>query len=148
MQSQPLTPLPCYRYPNFSRERAHGTPRKMQGFAHVFRKILQCSSAVSDPCKSVSSVLSAVRFGFFGPVVSRVCAQPLFLINLVVIAQMNSAPAQPAQALPSTGPRAPRWTAKRTLFLVLLLAFLLFARFAGSLLVRDHPEKSDVIVVL
>jgi hypothetical protein len=32
--------------------------------------------------------------------------------------------------------------------LVLLLALLLFARFAGSMLVRDHPEKSDVIVVL
>jgi uncharacterized SAM-binding protein YcdF (DUF218 family) len=28
------------------------------------------------------------------------------------------------------------------------VAFLLFARFAGSMLVRDRPEKSDVIVVL
>ncbi len=37
---------------------------------------------------------------------------------------------------------------KRVLFLVLLLAFFLFALFAGRLLVRDHPEKSDVIVVL
>lgn len=37
---------------------------------------------------------------------------------------------------------------KLILFLVLLLAFFLFAIFAGRLLVRDHPEKSDVIVVL
>jgi hypothetical protein len=29
-----------------------------------------------------------------------------------------------------------------------LLGFFLFALFAGRLLVRDHPEKSDVIVVL
>lgn len=37
---------------------------------------------------------------------------------------------------------------KRILFLVLLLALILFAILAGRLLVRDHPEKSDVIVVL
>ncbi|HET9836749.1 MAG TPA: YdcF family protein [Candidatus Angelobacter sp.] len=37
---------------------------------------------------------------------------------------------------------------KLILFLVLLLAFFLFAIFAARLLVRDHPEKSDVIVVL
>ena len=39
-------------------------------------------------------------------------------------------------------------SAKRILLLLLLLVLLIFARFAGSLLVRDHPEKSDVIVVL
>jgi len=62
---------------------------------------------------------------------------------------MNSAQTQPAHALPSTRPRrVPRWTVKRTILLLLLLAFLLFARFAGSILVRDRPEKSDVIVVL
>jgi DUF218 domain-containing protein len=32
--------------------------------------------------------------------------------------------------------------------LVLLFAIVLFGLFAGRLLVRDHPEKSDVIVVL
>jgi DUF218 domain len=37
---------------------------------------------------------------------------------------------------------------KLVLYCVLLLAFFLFALFAGRLLVRDHPEKSDVIVVL
>jgi uncharacterized SAM-binding protein YcdF (DUF218 family) len=62
---------------------------------------------------------------------------------------MNSAPAQPAQASLSTIARhSPLWTVKRIIFLVLLLALLLFARFAGSILVRDNPEKSDVIVVL
>src|SRR5690349_24363275 len=62
---------------------------------------------------------------------------------------MNSTQTQPAQALPpTTRRRVPRWTMKRTIVIVLLMAFLLFARFAGSILVRDHPEKSDVIVVL
>jgi uncharacterized SAM-binding protein YcdF (DUF218 family) len=37
---------------------------------------------------------------------------------------------------------------KRFIFAMLLAAFLVFALFAGRLLVRDHPEKSDVIVVL
>jgi len=78
-----------------------------------------------------------------------ICAQPSFLISLVAVAEMNSAQTQPAQALPSTRlRRIPRWTMKRTIVVVLLLAFLLFARFAGRMLVRDHPEKSDVIVVL
>jgi uncharacterized SAM-binding protein YcdF (DUF218 family) len=62
---------------------------------------------------------------------------------------MNSAPAQPVQAsLSTTVRRVPLWTIKRAIFVVLLLALLLFARFAGSLLVRDRPEKSDVIVIL
>jgi len=71
------------------------------------------------------------------------------LLVLLLSHKMNSTQTQPAQALPSaTLRRAPRWTIKRTIFLVLLLALLLFARFAGRMLVRDHPEKSDVIVVL
>jgi uncharacterized SAM-binding protein YcdF (DUF218 family) len=62
---------------------------------------------------------------------------------------MNSTQTQPAPASPpATLRRVPRWTIKRTIVLVLFLALLLFARFAGRMLVRDHPEKSDVIVVL
>jgi uncharacterized SAM-binding protein YcdF (DUF218 family) len=34
------------------------------------------------------------------------------------------------------------------LLLGLMIAFILFAGFAGRMLVSDHPEKSDVIVVL
>ena len=30
----------------------------------------------------------------------------------------------------------------------LFIAIMIFARFAGRMLVSDHPEKSDVIVVL
>lgn len=37
---------------------------------------------------------------------------------------------------------------KRILFMVLLFAFFLFVLFAGRLLVHDHPEHSNVIVVL
>ena len=49
-----------------------------------------------------------------------ICAQPSFLISLVAIVQMNSTQPQSAQALPSTRlRRAPRWTVKRTIFLVL-----------------------------
>ena len=44
--------------------------------------------------------------------------------------------------------RRRKLSVKRVAFLVLLLIFLLFALLAGRLLVRDHPEKSDVIVVL
>src|SRR5579859_718245 len=62
---------------------------------------------------------------------------------------MNSVPSQSVQAAPSDPVlRIHRRARIRNLFLLLLLAFLLFARFAGSMLVRDHPEKSDVIVVL
>jgi uncharacterized SAM-binding protein YcdF (DUF218 family) len=62
---------------------------------------------------------------------------------------MSSVPSQSVEATPPTLiSRIHRRTGKRNLFLLLLLAFLLFARFAGSMLVRDHPEKSDVIVVL
>jgi uncharacterized SAM-binding protein YcdF (DUF218 family) len=34
------------------------------------------------------------------------------------------------------------------IFLALFIAVVVFARFAGRLLVTDHPEKADVIVVL
>ena len=62
---------------------------------------------------------------------------------------MSSVPSQSAQpAPPNSIARVHRWASRRNIFLLLLLAFLLFARFAGSMLVRDRPEKSDVIVVL
>jgi hypothetical protein len=41
-----------------------------------------------------------------------------------------------------------RRSRRREIFLVLALALFLFALFAGRLLVSDHPERSDVIVVL
>jgi len=60
---------------------------------------------------------------------------------------MSSVPSQSAQAAPPN--QIPRSRARtRNFFLLLLLAFFLFARFAGSMLVRDRPEKADVIVVL
>ncbi|HEY2915413.1 MAG TPA: hypothetical protein VGK21_18755, partial [Candidatus Angelobacter sp.] len=62
---------------------------------------------------------------------------------------MSSVPSQSAQAPPpDLIARVHRRARKRNLFLLLLLVLLLFARFAGSILVRDRPEKSDVIVVL
>ena len=62
---------------------------------------------------------------------------------------MSSVPSQSAQpAPPNSIARVHHWASRRNIFLLLLLAFLLFTRFAGSLLVRDRPEKSDVIVVL
>ena len=62
---------------------------------------------------------------------------------------MSSVPSQSAQA-PPPNPivHIHRRARTRNFFLLLLLALLLFARFAGSLLVRDRPEKSDVIVIL
>ena len=62
---------------------------------------------------------------------------------------MNSARTQAAHApLSATVRRSHLWTVKRAILVVLVLVLLLFARFAGRILVRDHPEKSDVIVVL
>src|ERR1041384_6340040 len=62
---------------------------------------------------------------------------------------MNSAQTQSMSPVPFENyGRRRKPSAKRILFLVLLLAFFVFARFAGRMLVRDHPEKSDVIVVL
>src|ERR1044071_3166359 len=113
------------------------------------RASAQTAVSFFDTCKSELSVSSVVRFGFFVACGQPVCAQPLFLISLVAVAEMNSAQNQPPQALPSPRPRPlPHLTLKPAIFVVLLLALLLFARFAGRMLVRDHPEKSDVIVVL
>ena len=68
-----------------------------------------------------------------------ICLQPI----------MSSVPSQSAQsAPPNLVSQVHRRATTRNFFLLLLLAFLLFARFAGSMLVRDQPEKSDVIVVL
>ena len=55
-------------------------------------------------------------------------------------------PAQPAMELPSQ--KFVRPGRRRKALFVLALALLLFALFAGRLLVSDHPEKSDVIVIL
>jgi uncharacterized SAM-binding protein YcdF (DUF218 family) len=56
---------------------------------------------------------------------------------------------QPAQSLsPAKVPRALFRSRKSRTFLGLLIAFAIFAGFAGRMLVSDHPEKSDVIVVL
>jgi len=53
---------------------------------------------------------------------------------------------QPTSPLENREPK--RRSKKRIFVFILLLAFLIFSFFAGRLLVRDHPEKSDVIVVL
>jgi uncharacterized SAM-binding protein YcdF (DUF218 family) len=62
---------------------------------------------------------------------------------------MNSTRTQPEDVVISRGThRFLLRSRKFILLLALLIFFLIFARFAGSLLVRDRPEKSDVIVVL
>ena len=62
---------------------------------------------------------------------------------------MISTSSQSAQAVPSGLIRnRSRRFRNRVVLLLMLVAFLVFARFAGSMLIRDHPEKSDVIVVL
>ena len=62
---------------------------------------------------------------------------------------MTSSPSQSAQALPPDPVRRSlHFATKRNFLLLLIVACLLFARFAGRMLIRDHPEKSDVIVVL
>ncbi len=70
-----------------------------------------------------------------------------FLCKAAANHEFSPQPIRPA-APPNPISRIHRRAGKRNIFLLLLLAFLLFARFAGSMLVRDHPEKSDVIVVL
>jgi uncharacterized SAM-binding protein YcdF (DUF218 family) len=58
-------------------------------------------------------------------------------------------PAQSVPALPSATPRNSLLRSRQTLVLFgLLVVFMSFAGFAGRLLVSDHPERSDVIVVL
>jgi uncharacterized SAM-binding protein YcdF (DUF218 family) len=62
---------------------------------------------------------------------------------------MSSSESQSAHALAPAKTRNTRLRPKKLMVLLCLLAaFAFFARFAGRLLVVDHPEKSDVIVVL
>lgn len=62
---------------------------------------------------------------------------------------MISTDTLPEQALFPVKPRkAFLQSRKLKILLAFLLLFLIFASFAGRLLVRDQPEKSDVIVVL
>ncbi len=71
-----------------------------------------------------------------------------FIDSSAGIAKMVSAESQsaPAPASVTAGARRPSLKLKVVLFL--LVAFVIFALFAGRLLISDHPEKSDVIVVL
>ncbi len=63
---------------------------------------------------------------------------------------MSSSPSQSAQTSPLETAHNPFLRSRKAIIfsLALLVTFLSFARFAGRMLVRDHPEKSDVIVVL
>src|SRR5882724_11777502 len=62
---------------------------------------------------------------------------------------MNSTLIQSAQTPPLEPAHSPVCRFRKAIiFSLALLVFLSFARFAGRMLVRDHPEKSDVIVVL
>jgi hypothetical protein len=61
---------------------------------------------------------------------------------------MNSRPRQSAEVRPQENVPSLRFPSKKAILFFGLLLFILFARFAGSMLVRDHPDKSDVIVVL
>lgn len=56
---------------------------------------------------------------------------------------------KPAESLPPAKVHY-SWlrSSKSMIFLALLVALTVFAGFAGHMLVSDHPEKSDVIVVL
>jgi hypothetical protein len=68
---------------------------------------------------------------------------------MVIFEDVAESPAQPAHQLsPHQAPFSPRRSNKWRVLAALALAFFVFALFAGRLLVRDHPEKSDVIVVL
>lgn len=71
------------------------------------------------------------------------------LLRLVIFEDVVETFAQPApQPSPNQAQGSPRRSRKWRVLAVLALAFVIFALFAGRLLVRDHPEKSDVIVVL
>ena len=77
-----------------------------------------------------------------------ICAGAHSFISLVVI-KMSPTGTQSAQALASaTMPDSPRRSKKLIVLLGLLFALVIFAGFAGRLLVSDHPQKSDVIIVL
>jgi uncharacterized SAM-binding protein YcdF (DUF218 family) len=61
---------------------------------------------------------------------------------------MSSSDSQSAAATGLITRRTPFRSRKAIIFLALFIAIVVFAWFAGRLLVTDHPEKSDVIVVL
>src|ERR1700744_2308348 len=62
---------------------------------------------------------------------------------------MISTEIQPEQALSPVQPRRTFLQSRKSkILLVFIVLFLIFAGFAGRLLISDHPEKSDVIVVL
>ena len=62
---------------------------------------------------------------------------------------MISTETQPEQALSPVQPRRTFLQSRKSkILLVFIVLFLIFAGFAGRLLISDHPEKSDVIVVL
>lgn len=62
---------------------------------------------------------------------------------------MSSTETQHEQALSSAKPRRSFWRSRKPkILLAFLLLFVIFATFAGRVLISDHPEKSDVIVVL
>jgi len=72
-----------------------------------------------------------------------------FSCGLVISEDVAETSAQPTPRVPFEDYLRPRKRSKKPYFLLaFLLLFFLFALFAGRLLVRDHPEKSDVIVVL
>jgi hypothetical protein len=60
-----------------------------------------------------------------------------------------STPTQSAPGLAPAKANTSIWRSKKLLVpLLLLIVFILFASFAGRMLMSDHPERSDVIVVL
>jgi uncharacterized SAM-binding protein YcdF (DUF218 family) len=61
---------------------------------------------------------------------------------------MVSTETQSVLTAPSTSRRSALRSRKLVAVLCLFIVFLVFAGFAGRLLVSNHPEKSDVIVVL
>ncbi|HWF04565.1 MAG TPA: hypothetical protein VHA06_12815, partial [Candidatus Angelobacter sp.] len=60
---------------------------------------------------------------------------------------MISTETQPDQTV-SPGMHRQFLSRKLKALLGLLIVFVVFAAFAGRLLVSDHPQKSDIIVVL
>src|ERR1044071_10161514 len=73
------------------------------------RASAQTAVSFFSPCKSVLSVSSVVRFGFFVACGQPVCAQPLFLISLVAVAknELNPSPTRPGVAFHPASPHTP-----------------------------------------